>query len=96
MLSYVTEIRQLSLVAVGCLHSIALCTDDFKACFAGLAISVFNATPSLNEFFKVLSLSLDKKGVPYISTLEAQKARHSLLSQPPRVCFHQENEVPMK
>jgi hypothetical protein len=34
---------------------------------------MFDATPSLNSFFKVLSLSLDRKKVPYISTLEAQK-----------------------
>jgi hypothetical protein len=40
---------------------------------SGLATGVFNDTPALRTFFKILSLSLDKQGVPYISTLEALK-----------------------
>ena len=33
----------------------------------------YEENPKLKEFFKVLSLSLDRKGLPYISTMEARK-----------------------
>jgi hypothetical protein len=31
---------------------------------------------ALEDFFNVLSLSLDRNGVSYISTMEAKKVRH--------------------
>jgi hypothetical protein len=33
----------------------------------------YEANPALKDFFKVLSLSLDRNGLPYISTMEARK-----------------------
>lgn len=33
----------------------------------------FNGSRALQDFFKVVSLSIDKRNVPYISTLESRK-----------------------
>jgi hypothetical protein len=38
-------------------------------------MTAFEDNPSLKDFFKVLSLSLDRKGQPYVSTVEARKVR---------------------
>jgi len=38
----------------------------------GLAMSAYKENPALEDFFKVLSLSIDKSGNPYVSTLEAR------------------------
>jgi hypothetical protein len=40
---------------------------------AGVLTTAFEENKRLADFFKVLSLSLDKKGLPYISTMEAHK-----------------------
>jgi hypothetical protein len=40
---------------------------------AGLLTTAYEENASLKEFFKVLSLSLDNKGLPYISMMEARK-----------------------
>lgn len=39
----------------------------------GVSMRGYDENPHLHEFFKVLSLSLDKSGDPYISTVEARK-----------------------
>lgn len=39
----------------------------------GLAMASFVENPKLSNFFNVLSLSIDKSGNPYISTMEAKK-----------------------
>jgi gamma-glutamyl hydrolase len=36
-------------------------------------MSAYQGNPRLSSFFKVLSLSIDKSGVPYISTMESSK-----------------------
>lgn len=36
----------------------------------------YEGNDALRSFFDVLSLSMDKKGLPYISTMEAKKVRH--------------------
>lgn len=38
----------------------------------GLLMTAYEENPRLKDFFKVLSLSLDKAGLPYISTIEAR------------------------
>jgi hypothetical protein len=35
----------------------------------------FEENPRLKDFFKVLALSLDNKGLPYIALMEAKKVR---------------------
>ncbi|KIY93948.1 gamma-glutamyl hydrolase [Monoraphidium neglectum] len=39
----------------------------------GVLMTSYEENPKLKDFFKVLSLSLDRKGLPYISTMEARK-----------------------
>jgi hypothetical protein len=39
----------------------------------GVLPQAYEENPKFKDFFKVLSLSLDRKGLPYISTLEARK-----------------------
>ncbi|CAK0784110.1 hypothetical protein CVIRNUC_007313 [Coccomyxa viridis] len=39
----------------------------------GLGMKKFNGSRALQDFFKVVSLSIDKRNVPYISTLESRK-----------------------
>ncbi|KAI8471106.1 MAG: hypothetical protein J3K34DRAFT_244588 [Monoraphidium minutum] len=39
----------------------------------GVVMPSYEENPRFKEFFKVLSLSLDRKGLPYISTMEARK-----------------------
>ena len=41
----------------------------------GLLSTAVEENRKLKDFFKVLSLSMDHKGLPYISTMEARKAR---------------------
>lgn len=38
---------------------------------AGVLMQAYEENPRLKKFFKVLSLSIDKKGLPYISTMES-------------------------
>ncbi len=56
---------------------------DGHLLWAGLAISTYDASQKLNDFFVVTSLSSDKKGAEYISTMEARKVQdtpHALLT----------------
>lgn len=39
----------------------------------GLSVSAYTDNPKLSSFFDVLSLSIDKSGKPYVSTLESKK-----------------------
>lgn len=39
----------------------------------GLLSTTYEENPRLKDFFKVLSLSMDRKGLPYVSTMEARK-----------------------
>lgn len=45
---------------------------------AGLLMTAYEENPKLKSFFKVLSLSLDNKGLPYISMMEAYKVGTSV------------------
>jgi hypothetical protein len=40
---------------------------------SGVDMKSYNENPKLAEFFKVISLSLDKQGVSYISTMESRR-----------------------
>jgi len=40
---------------------------------SGLLTTAFEENPRLKSFFKVLALSLDNKGLPYISLMEARQ-----------------------
>ena len=44
-------------------------------CFEGLGMKEYNSSQALQDFFKVVSLSVDKGDVTYISTLEGRKVR---------------------
>ena len=44
-------------------------------CFEGLGMKEYNSSQGLQDFFKVVSLSVDKGDVTYISTLEGRKVR---------------------
>lgn len=43
--------------------------------FTGLLTTSFEENPRLKNFFKILALSLDNKGLPYISLMEAKEVR---------------------
>lgn len=59
-----------------------------RLCCAGLGMQAFNGSRALQEFFKVVSLSIDKQNVTYISTLEGSKvSRPGLLTQPCVACI---------
>jgi hypothetical protein len=45
---------------------------------SGVLMTSYEENPKLKDFFKVLSLSLDRKGLPYISTMEARKVGEGL------------------
>ncbi len=40
---------------------------------SGVHMTSYGDNPELADFFRVLSLSLDKQGVSYISTLEGRR-----------------------
>lgn len=40
---------------------------------SGVLTTSFEENPRLKDFFKVLALSLDNKGLPYIALMEAKK-----------------------
>jgi hypothetical protein len=40
----------------------------------------FEENPRLKDFFKVLALSLDNKGLPYIAMMEAKQVREREVS----------------
>lgn len=40
---------------------------------SGLLTTAYEANPRLKSFFKVLALSLDNNGLPYISLMEARQ-----------------------
>ena len=42
-------------------------------CVEGLGMKEYNGSEALQDFFKVVSLSVDKQDVAYISTLESKK-----------------------
>lgn len=48
---------------------------DRRLAWAGLAISTYDGSQQLKDFFVVTSLSSDKKGFEYISTMEARKVK---------------------
>lgn len=41
--------------------------------YAGLAMAAYKENDKLQDFFKVISLSIDKSGNPYVSTLEGRE-----------------------
>ena len=43
---------------------------------SGLALASFDASEGLRDFFKVTSLSVDRSGLVYVSTLEARRVSH--------------------
>lgn len=57
---------------------------------AGLAISTYDGSQALKDFFKVTSLSSDKRGAEYISTMEARKVGGNA---PPLIIGHQANDA---
>ena len=63
-------------------HNIA--ETPTSLCPEGLGMKAYNGSKALQDFFKVVSMSVDKGDVAYISTLEARK-----VSRPyplPKVC----------
>jgi len=52
------------------LHSSAIAMENHAK---GLSMTAYKENHKLEAFFKVISLSIDKSGNPYISTLEARK-----------------------
>jgi hypothetical protein len=42
---------------------------------SGLLTTSFEENPRLKDFFDVLALSLDNKGLPYISLMQAKEVR---------------------